>query len=182
VSDGSEHERRLIYRGKKIDLALEQIRRTDGTFKSREVVLHRGAVALVPMVDANHVCLIRNERFAVRKTLIEVPAGTIDPGETPDTTAPRELIEETGFRPGRITRVAEWWVSPGVMNERMYLYLCEDLTPGPAQPEPDEHLTPWIVPWDEAVAMAYSGAIDDAKTIVALLLCDRLRRTGTGAT
>jgi ADP-ribose pyrophosphatase len=179
VSDDlQKSERRVIYRGKKIDLALQPVRLADGSFKEREVVVHRGAVALVPMVDPDHVCLVRNGRYSVGKTLIEVPAGTIDPGETPDSTAPRELAEETGYRAGKITRVAEWWVSPGVFTERMYLYLCEDLTPGPSDHQPDERLEPLVVPWDEAVAMAYDGRIDDAKTIVSLLLCDRIRRVG----
>lgn len=170
-------ERRLIYRGKKIDLALQPVRLADGSFQDREVVIHRGAVALVPMVDRDHVCLLRNERYAVGKALIEVPAGTIDPGESPDATAPRELAEETGYRAGTISRIAEWWVSPGVFTERMYLYLCQDLTPGPTNHQPDEHMQSLVVPWDEAIAMAYDGRIDDAKTIVSLLLCDRIRRS-----
>ncbi len=169
-------ERRVIYRGQKIDLALQPVRLLDGTTRDKEVVIHRGAVALLPMVDADHVCLLKNERYSVGQTLIEIPAGTIDPGETPDSTAPRELAEETGYRAGRITRIAEWWVSPGVFTERMYLYLCQDLTPGPTDHQPDEHLEPMVVPWDEAVAMTYDGRIEDAKTIVALLLYDRLRR------
>ncbi len=169
-------ERRVIYRGKKIDLALQPVRLLDGTVKDKEVVIHRGAVALLPMVDADHVCLLKNERYSVGQTLIEVPAGTIDPGETPDSTAPRELAEETGYRAGRIRRISEWWVSPGVFTERMYLYLCEDLTPGPTDHQPDEHLEPMVVAWDEAVAMVHDGRIDDAKTIVALLLYDRMRR------
>ena len=123
-----------IYRGRKIDLALQTVRLADGSTAQREVVLHRGAVAMVPMVDADHVCLVRNERYTVGRTLLEVPAGTIDPGESPDATAARELTEETGYRAGRIARIGEWFVSPGVMNERMYLYLCEDLTPGPTAP------------------------------------------------
>ncbi len=168
--------RRVIYQGRKIDLALQSVPLTDGSFKDREVVVHRGAVALVPMVDADHVCLLKNERYTAGKALIEVPAGTIDPGETADSTAPRELAEETGFRAGRITRVAEWWVSPGVFTERMTLYLCEDLTPGPTDHQPDEHLEPLIVPWDEAVAMVDDGRIDDAKSMLAILLCDRRRR------
>ncbi len=168
--------RRVIYRGKKIDLALQPVRLSDGTFKDREVVVHRGAVALVPMVDSDHVCLLRNERYSVEETLIEVPAGTIDEGETADSTAPRELAEETGYRAGRITRIAEWWVSPGVFTERMYLYLCEDLTPGPTEHQPDEHLEPMIVQWDEAIGMIHDGRIIDAKTIVALTLCDRRRK------
>ncbi len=172
----TESERRLIYRGKKIDLALQPVVLSDGTTRDREVVVHRGAVALVPMVDADHVCLLHNLRYAVNKTLIEVPAGTIDPGETPDSTAPRELAEETGYRAGTLTRIAEWWVSPGVFTERMYLYLCEDLTPGRTEHQPDEHLEPIVVPWHEAVQMVHDGRIDDAKSMLAILICDRLRR------
>lgn len=89
-------ERRVIYRGRKIDLALQAIVLPDGSITHREVVLHRGAVALVPMVDPDHVCLVRNHRYAVSKTLLEVPAGTIDPDESPDETARRELAEEAG--------------------------------------------------------------------------------------
>ena len=169
--------RRVIYRGKKIDLALQEVTLADGSTADREVIVHCGAVALVAMVDADRVCLQSNRRYSVGKTLIEVPAGTIDPGETPDETAPRELAEETGFRAGKVTKISEWWVSPGVFTERMHLYLCEDLTPGPTEHQPDETLANVIVPWSEAMAMIDDGRIDDAKTIVALTICDRRRRT-----
>ena len=168
-------ERRIIYRGRKIDLALQTVSLADGSTARREVVLHRGAVALVPMVDADHVCLVRNERYAVGRTLLEVPAGTIDTGEAPDATAARELTEETGYRAGRIARIGEWFVSPGVMNERMYLYLCEDLIPGPTSLQPDERLESEVVAWDEAVRRVRDGRIEDAKTMLAILLCDGLR-------
>jgi ADP-ribose pyrophosphatase len=168
--------RRIIYRGLKVDLALQQVRLRDGTVADKELVLHRGAVALVPMVDDQHVCLVRNHRYTVDQTLLEVPAGTIDPGEAPDQTAERELREETGYQAGRIRRIREWYVSPGVMNERMYLYLCEDLSPGPAGHQLDEELQVVVVPWDEALAMAEDGRIEDAKSLLALMICDRLRR------
>lgn len=173
--DPSQPDLRIIYHGRKVDLALRAITLADGSTAEREVVLHRGAVALVPMVDRDHVCLLRNFRHAVGRTLLELPAGTIDEGESPDATAPRELAEETGYRAGVITRIADWFVSPGVMNERMFLYLCEDLTPGPTDHQPDEQIEPIIVPWAEAVAMALDGRIEDAKTRLALLLCDRRR-------
>jgi ADP-ribose pyrophosphatase len=172
---GAEARRRVIYRGRKIDLALQTVVLDDGTTATREVVVHRGAVALVPMVDADHVCLVENHRYAVGRTLLEVPAGTIDPGETPEETASRELVEETGYRAGRIVRLREWFVSPGVLSERMFLFLCEDLQPGPVQHQPDERLTPVIVSWDEAMRMAQDGRIEDAKTLLALWFCGMKR-------
>ena len=168
--------RRLIFKGRKIDLALQTIRLANGKTAEREVVLHRGAVALVPMVDSEHVCLVRNDRYAVGKTLLELPAGTLDPNELPEQTAVRELAEETGYQAGRLTRITEWYVSPGVMNERMYLYLCEDLQPGPPRPEPDERLVSEIVRWDEAVRMVFDGRFEDAKTMLGILICDERRR------
>jgi ADP-ribose pyrophosphatase len=168
--------RRLIYRGLKIDLALQRVELSDGTHVEREVILHRGAVALVPMVDDQHVCLIENHRYALGTKLLEVPAGTIDAGESPDQTAERELLEETGYRAARIRRIREWYVSPGFMTERMYLFVCEGLEPGPAHHEPDERLEPVIVPWEEALAMVDDGRIEDAKSMLALTICDRLRK------
>jgi ADP-ribose diphosphatase len=168
--------RRVIYRGSRIDLVLEPFRRVDGTDAERELVVHPGAVALVPMVDDEHVCLVENQRFAVGKTLLEVPAGTIDPGESPARTAERELVEETGYRAGRITFIRDWFVSPGFLTEKMHLYLCEDLAPGPTELEPDEKLSPVVVRWEDAIAMALDGRIEDGKTIVALLICDQIKK------
>jgi ADP-ribose pyrophosphatase len=168
--------RRVIYRGLKIDLALQSVLLADGTRADREVVVHRGAVALVPMVDEQHVCLVENHRYSVGKTLLEIPAGTIDEGELPEQTAARELQEETGYRAATIRRLRDWYVSPGVMTERMYLFLCEDLEPELPHLELDERLKTVIVPWEEAYAMIDDGRIEDAKTMLALTICDRLRR------
>jgi ADP-ribose pyrophosphatase len=169
--------RRLIYHGLKIDLALQSVLLADGTYADREVIVHRGAVALVPMVDDRHVCLVENRRYSVGKMLLEVPAGTIDLGESPEQTAVRELQEETGFRAGEIRRVRDWYVSPGVITERMYLFLCKNLEPGPPHLELDERLKTVIVPWEQALAMVEDGRIEDAKTMLALMICDRLKRT-----
>ncbi len=169
-------QREIIYTGKKIELALDTLTLNDGSTARREVVLHRGAVALVPMVDPDHVCLVRNVRYAVRTTLWEVPAGTIDAGESPDATAPRELTEETGYRAAKITRLREWFVSPGIMSEVMYLYLCEGLEAVGSNLELDENLEPVVFHWDEAMAMVADGRICDAKSMLALILVDQIRK------
>jgi ADP-ribose pyrophosphatase len=166
----------VIYRGAKFDVALERYQRADGSHTERELIIHPGAVALVPMVDDEHVCLVENERYAAGKTLLEVPAGTIDQGESPECTAERELVEETGYRAGRIKRIREWYVSPGFLTERMHLFLCEDLAPGPQKLEADERLRPVVVQWDDAIARVRDGRIEDAKSIVALLICDQLKK------
>jgi ADP-ribose pyrophosphatase len=171
----SGQDDRLLYRGRKIDLVLRPVLLSDGSTADREVILHRGAVALLPMLEGNRICLIRNHRYAVNKTLLEIPAGTIDPGEPPEACALRELQEETGYVAGRLTLLTEWWVSPGLFTERMYLFRCEDLRSGRSRLEPDESIEPVEVPWDEAVAMALDGRIEDAKSMLAILYWERLR-------
>ena len=163
---------RVIYRGLKIDVALRSIELADGTRGEREFVVHRGAVALVPLVDSDHVCLVKNHRFAIDRTLLEVPAGSIDAGEEPEQTAVRELLEETGYQTKSMTRLRDWYVTPGVMTERMFLFLCEDLTPGPTDHQLDERLESVIVPWDEAIRMVHDGRIEDAKSMLSILLTD----------
>jgi ADP-ribose pyrophosphatase len=170
--NGMPHDpnRRVIYHGHKLDLALQTVTLADGSQAQREVVLHRGAVALVVRVDEERICLLRNHRYTIGRTLIEVPAGTIDPGETPEQTALREIEEETGYRAGRLSHVRSWYVSPGILDEQMHLFLCDDVTPGPSRPASDETLLPFLATWSEAMAMLRSGEITDAKTILALLL------------
>lgn len=172
AADGS---RRVIYRGKKIDLALQSVPLADGSRAEREVVVHRGAVALLPMLADDRLCLVKNERYSVGGTLLEVPAGTMDAGEAPDVTAVRELREETGYIAGSIEKIGEWWVSPGVMTERMHLYLCRDLTPGPTDLQPDEALESVVVSWEEAIAMVADGRIDDAKSMLAIMIGQKYR-------
>jgi len=142
---------------------------------ARQVVLHPGAVVLIPLVDEERVCLIRNERIAVGKTLIELPAGTLEPPEPPATTAIRELKEETGFTAAHWRELPGFFMSPGILNERMHVFVAEGLTAGDPAREAGENIDNLIVPWDEALAMIDRGEIEDAKTIAALLMWERLR-------
>ena len=168
--------RQVFYQGKKIQVARETTIAADGQPVERDIVIHPGAVAILPLIDAERVCLLRNRRPNVGDTLVEIPAGTLEPDEPPDQAAPRELAEETGYRAGRWRKLAEFFPSPGVLSERTHLYVAEELTAGDMQLERDEELQPFIVPWAQALAWALDGTIRDAKTLVAVLLWDRLRK------
>lgn len=148
----------------------------DGRLHVRETVQHPGAVVILPLLADDRVCLIRNYRPAVGQTLIELPAGTLEPAEAPLHTAIRELEEETGYRAESVQPLCQFFMSPGILNERMHLFLATGLTPGPARLEPAEQIEPWVVPRSEALAMADDGRIQDAKTLVALFWYDRCRK------
>ena len=138
-------------------------------------MLHPGAVAILPLVDAERICLVRNRRPIVNETLLEIPAGTLEPEEAPEAAAVRELAEETGYRAERWRKLTEFIPSPGVLSERTHLFVAHELTPGPQRLEKDEDLQPEIFTWKEALAWALDGTIHDAKTLIAILLWDRLR-------
>lgn len=149
----------------------------DNQVHPRDIVRHPGSVTILPMVDEDHVCLIRNYRAAVDKTLFELPAGTRDQdGEEPIATAHRELIEETGYRAGKMEPLHAFFLSPGFLDERMFLFVATQLTAGATAREPGEQIENAVVPWNEALRMVTDGDIEDAKTIIGLLLYDQVRR------
>jgi ADP-ribose pyrophosphatase len=148
---------------------------TDGSVRHREVAMHPGSVVVVPLVGPDRVCLIEVVRVAVGETLVELPAGTLDRVEPLEEAARRELAEETGYRAGRVTAAGSFWMSPGILHERMHLFIAEELQAGPQALEPGERIVPRVVPWEEAIAMCLDGRIHDAKTIAALLLVNARR-------
>ena len=168
--------RTIVHVGRKIKVAIEEETAPDGRTVRRDLVLHPGAVAVLPLVDAGHVCLLRNHRPAVGQTLWEIPAGTLEPGEPIELAAVRELAEETGYRAGRWRKLHSFFPSPGVLDEVTHLFLAEDLVPGDMAPEPGEQLEPVTLPWPQALGWALDGTIRDAKTLIALLLWEQLRR------
>jgi ADP-ribose pyrophosphatase len=168
--------RRILYTGRKIQVALDRTINADGSAVERDVILHPGAVAILPLVDDEHVCLIRNERPIVGETLLEIPAGTLEPDEAPEKAAVRELAEETGYRAARWEKLTEFYPSPGVLNELTRLFLARDLTPGSQNLEKDEQIRPEIVAWREALRCVQEGVIRDAKTMLAILFWERLRK------
>jgi ADP-ribose pyrophosphatase len=148
----------------------------NGQVVTRQVVIHPGAVTIIPLLEGDRVCLIRNYRIAVGKSLIELPAGTIDNDEPPAVTAVRELQEETGYTATRWRELPPFFMSPGILNERMYLFVAEGLTQGETAREAGEEIDNLIVSWQEAVAMAHRGEIEDAKTLVGILQWEWLRK------
>ncbi len=149
---------------------------TDGSLRQRDVVVHPGSVVVVPLVSPDEVCLIEVVRLAVGRTLVELPAGTLDREEPLAEAAARELAEETGYRAGRIEPAGSFWMSPGILRERMHLFVAHELVPGPQALEPGERIRPRVVAWEEAVAMCLDGRIEDAKTVAGILLTDARRR------
>ncbi|MBA4062416.1 MAG: NUDIX hydrolase [Isosphaera sp.] len=168
--------REVVHVGRKIRVAVDTTTAADGTVVRRDVILHPGAVVILPVLDAGRVVLLRNHRWVVGETLWELPAGTVEPGEALQACAERELAEETGYAAARWRSLGYLYASPGVLDEKLHLFVAEDLTPGPARPEPDEDLHPVVLGFDEAVRMCLAGEVKDAKTVTALLLWERMNR------
>jgi ADP-ribose pyrophosphatase len=167
--------REIVHVGRKIKVAVDTTTTADGQIIRRDAILHPGAVVILPVLDRDHVVLLRNHRFVIGETLWEVPAGTVEPGEPLQSCAERELAEETGYVATKWRSLGFLYASPGVLDEKLHLFVAENLTPGPAKPEPDEQLHPVTVRFDEAIRMSLAGEIKDAKTITSLLLWEKLR-------
>jgi len=167
---------RRIYDGRVVSLRVDDVRTPGGLETRREIVEHHGAVALIPIDDAGRVLLVRQYRHAAGRVMIEVPAGTLEPGEDPAACAARELLEETGCTAARFDRIGGIHVSPGFCTEYIHLFRATGLVRGEARPEADEDIEIEAVPWDEAVRRVRDGEIQDAKTVAALLLADSLHK------
>ncbi len=179
---------RILHHGRYLDFRIDTIERTDGSRATREIVGHPGAVAVVAIDPDDRVLLVRQFRVAVGRTLLEIPAGTLDVDaatgevESPDLAAARELEEETGYRAGTWQHLGSFWTAPGFATELMHLYLATDLEPADDDrlgPDEDERLELVAMPAAEAIDAAERGQIADAKSLVGLLRLGRLR-TGSG--
>lgn len=159
----------LIFKGRVIEVREDRVIEPGGHEVSREIVIHPGAVTIVARPSAEQVILIRQYRYAAGRELIELPAGTLHPGEAPLECAHRELEEETGYRAGRMIERARFWTTPGFTNEFMYLYEASDLVKTQINPDEDEVIEVDIVNRLEALQMIEDGRVQDAKSILGLL-------------
>jgi nudix-type nucleoside diphosphatase (YffH/AdpP family) len=162
-----------LYTGKVLNLRVDQVEFGDGTSTVREVVEHRGAAAIVPLIE-NKVVLVRQFRYATSSTLLEIPAGTLEPGEEPEACARRELEEETGYRCNELRKILECFLAPGYSTEKIHFYLATKLEPAKMKTEEDERIELEIVPIAEALKKIRRGEVHDAKTVCALYRASEL--------
>src|SRR6476469_5171074 len=147
------NDERLLLDARRFQVVEKTVTRRDGQVASVKFVRHGGSVAILPVLDDGRVCLIRSRRLTVDETLIEVPAGTREPNEIPLETAKRELAEETGYRAESWEELVSYYPSPGVLSERMWIFVARQLTEGPPAREANEEIENLLVSWDEAQSM-----------------------------
>lgn len=164
----------IAFQGRLLTLRVDTVRLPNGRTGTREVVVHPGAVALVPLLDAQHVILVRQWRNAVGRASLEIPAGTLAPGEDPEACAQRELMEEIGFRPRSLTPLYITALAPGYSSEQLHLYLAEDLVPERLAQDEDENIEVLTFSWDEVDDLLLRGELADAKTLAGLLLVEKM--------
>ncbi|MDR7417132.1 MAG: NUDIX hydrolase [Armatimonadota bacterium] len=170
---------RYPFEGRLVRVRVEEVRLPSGRIATREIVEHRGAVAMVPVTEQNEVLLVRQYRRALDQWTLEIPAGTLEPGETVEECLNRELAEELGVEAGRAAFLLTFFPSPGFLTEQVHLYLCTDLRPRPRPPGDEEMLHAVRVPLAEALRMI-GREIRDAKSILGILLAAKQRGVGHG--
>lgn len=162
-------KRTPVYEGKLLHVYRDDVE-IGGRKTWREVVLHPGACAVIPVTDDGCVLFVRQYRYAVEEALLEIPAGKIDPGEAPETCAARELTEETGYRAERLRKLGAVYTTPGFCNETIHLYLADRLIPSHQHLDADEFLDVVKVPLADVRRMIRDGEIHDAKTLAAFAI------------
>lgn len=170
---------KTVYQGKVLNVVLDEVHEPSGVKTVREVVRHQGSAVVLPVDDSQsepRILLEEQFRYAANETLWEVPAGRVDPGESPLEAAKRELLEETGFTATGWKHAFYFFASPGFLAERMDVFLARGLKPGEAQPEDDERIKVKFFPLNAALRMCLNGKIHDAKTMTAIFWYSLSRR------
>lgn len=162
---------RTVYRGRILDLEVDRVRLPNGSETTREVVRHRGAAVVLPLLADRRLVLVRQYRYPSDEVLLELPAGKLDPGEDPGECAARELEEETGWRAGEVCELGSFLTTPGFTDEVLHAFLATGLSEAPeASPDPDEAIEIVTMTVDEVLAACRSGEIRDGKTLATIFL------------
>ena len=162
-----------IFSGKLIDLYFDHVELPNGKSSTREWINHPGAVCIIPILPDGNLCLIRQYRYGPRDEFIEIPAGKLDTGEDPLICAKRELQEEIGYIAGKLTFLTNIYPAIGFSNEKMWMYLAEDLQLSNQSLDQDEFLELLPLPLEKAIDLINQGKITDVKTIIGVLWLDR---------
>ncbi len=162
-----------VYSGRVVTLSVDQVVLPNGKRCELEMIRHPGAAAVVPVDAEGNAILVRQYRYATGGWLLEVPAGKLDPGESPESCAIREVEEETGYRVGQLQSLGWIWTTPGFTDEKIWLFRGTGLVRGTQQLQGDELLEVVKLPLSEAVQAAADGRIQDGKSVCALLRADR---------
>jgi ADP-ribose pyrophosphatase len=157
-----------VFEGKLIQVRKETVQLPDGGTTVREIVAHSEVIAALPTLPDGRIVMVRQFRKPAERVMLEIPAGGIDGDESPEDAVRREMVEETGYRVGRVEHLTSFYTSPGFTTELMHLYRATELEPGEPTEETDQ-IEVVLVPRDEAVARIRSGELQDAKTILAIL-------------
>jgi ADP-ribose pyrophosphatase len=162
-------ESKTLFRGRIFEVTVDTVSEGEKTYP-REVVHHPGSAVIVPVFDDGTIALVRQYRHPAVRYLLEAPAGTLRRGEAPEEGAKRELEEELGVVSGRLEKLSEFFVSPGFCEEKMWVYLATELRETAQQLDDDEVLTVVRIPFSQALSMITTGEIEDAKTIIGVML------------
>ncbi|HCF49450.1 MAG TPA: ADP-ribose pyrophosphatase [Syntrophomonas sp.] len=161
-------ESKPIFKGRIIEVKVDRVLLPGGQESTREIVLHAGAVAIVAIDDQENLYLVRQYRKPLEKTLLEIPAGTLEEGEEPLHCAQRELEEEVGMKAERWEKLLSYYSAPGFCNELLHIFLATGLTPGVVHLDADEFVERVIMPLDQAVKAIETGQIADGKSIIGI--------------
>lgn len=162
-----------IYEGKILNLKVDTVELPDKKYSKREIVEHPGGVGIITITSNNSLVLVKQYRKAIEEFIWEIPAGKLEVNEEPRETAIRELREETGYEANKLTYITEFYTSPGYCNEKIHLFLAEDLIEVEASPDPGEFLEKKIIPLDDLSKMLDRGEIMDSKTIIGINIAKR---------
>lgn len=164
-----------VYEGRVLKLRVDRVRAPGGQTVNWDVIEHPGSVSIVPIDADDQVLLVRQYRPAIAETLLEIPAGTLEPGESPEISAHRELREEIGMRAEWLRAIGSYYLVPGYSSELMHAYVATGLSPAPLPQDADEDISVESIPFAELVAQVYRGQLRDAKTVSSVLLLARER-------
>ncbi len=165
----------IAYTGKIFNIRIDRLLTPDGNVRQVDVVEHNGAAAFLPLDEENRVWFVRQYRHPTGSLLLEIPAGTLEPGEDPTTCVVRECREEIGMHPAQVTPLGNCFLAPGYSTERIWLFLVEKLSPAPLPPDEDEDITIEKIPLDSISELIRNGTLVDAKSIVAYHLLTAAR-------